>query len=299
MTEIVYSRIGEGNVPVEVDSEGQQTVYRTLGKEFSSVRQLLIFLTGHPTGRNWSFSRYFRTEAVPRAQNLPPEGGSVLELFSNPKSRYHTVQVPTTDQSPALSTVDTKAPGIDLEHRGHEVVKILYKGFGRWISTNGYDPEEVIQEVYKGILVRNQGDGAWNPKRSSFGHYVWMVCRSILSNYHRKKKRQRHVEQVGIPAYDNGERGTIDVAESETYWSDDDLTRCPDATVGIIDLVSYLTNHPQCQDSTGQMAVQLLPLVQQGYNKVEMARYMDVSRPTIDRSLRLLKKLSTQWAEGR
>jgi len=86
------------------------------------------------------------------------------------------------------------AVGIDLAVRGIEVRKLLYAGFGLRMARAGYDPEEVLQEVYRGILVRNRGKCPFDVRKSSFGHYVHMVIECILSNYHRRESRRRDAE---------------------------------------------------------------------------------------------------------
>lgn len=88
--------------------------------------------------------------------------------------------------------------GIDLHKRGHEVRKLMYAGFGLRIARAGYDAEEVLQEVYRGILVRNQGKCPFDARKSSFGHYVHMVIECVLNNYHRKEQRKRTHELVGL-----------------------------------------------------------------------------------------------------
>ena len=96
----------------------------------------------------------------------------------------------TVSQSP----VSQVPLGIDLHKRGHEVRKLMYAGFGLRIARSGYDPEEVLQEVYRGILVRNEGKCPFDVRKSSFGHYVHMVIECVLNNYHRKEQRKRHHE---------------------------------------------------------------------------------------------------------
>jgi len=94
----------------------------------------------------------------------------------------------------APSAAPSAQVGIDLSRRGVEVRKLLYAGFGFRMARCGYDPEEVLQEVYRGILVRNRGRCPFDARKSSFGHYVHMVIECILSNYHRKESRRRDSE---------------------------------------------------------------------------------------------------------
>lgn len=89
------------------------------------------------------------------------------------------------------------ALGIDLTARGHEVRKLFYAGgFTGVLLREGVDPEDFLQEVYRGILARNHGTCPWDAKKSSFGHYVHIVITCLLSNYLRKERRRSSVEGV-------------------------------------------------------------------------------------------------------
>lgn len=85
--------------------------------------------------------------------------------------------------------VDGSGLGIDLALRGHEVRKLFYAGgFTGSLLRDGIDPDEFLQEVYRGILARNRGACPWDSKKSSFGHYVHLVIRCVLSNYLRRER---------------------------------------------------------------------------------------------------------------
>lgn len=89
----------------------------------------------------------------------------------------------------------TSRVGIDLTARGHEVRKLFYAGgYHRSVMREGLDPEEALQEVFRGLLIRNQGKCPWDAKKSSFGHYVHIVIRCVLSNYLRKERRRNQRE---------------------------------------------------------------------------------------------------------
>lgn len=91
--------------------------------------------------------------------------------------------------------------GIDLENRANEVRKLFYAGFGARCVASGYNPEDVLQEIYKGLIARNRGICPFDPRKSTFGHYVHMVCGCIIANYHRKARKTRDHESVGLFAY--------------------------------------------------------------------------------------------------
>lgn len=87
--------------------------------------------------------------------------------------------------------------GIDLSLRAGEVKKLFYAaGFTRTLQRDGIDPEDFLQEVYRGILTRNDGTCPWDHKKSSFGHYVHIVMRCLLSNYLRKDRRRTSNESL-------------------------------------------------------------------------------------------------------
>lgn len=83
------------------------------------------------------------------------------------------------------------AKGFLLKERWLDVRKIFYKKFLRKALTYGLDPEEALQEIYAGILVRNKGQGKFDENKSSFSHYVYMVCNCILSNLGERKRRSQ------------------------------------------------------------------------------------------------------------
>lgn len=91
----------------------------------------------------------------------------------------------------------TGAVGMDLSLRAHEVRKLFYAGgFTRTLVREGIDPEDFLQEVYRGLLARNKGTCPWDAKKSSFGHYVHIVIKCVLSNYLRKERRRSSMEEV-------------------------------------------------------------------------------------------------------
>jgi hypothetical protein len=93
--------------------------------------------------------------------------------------------------------IDGTELGIDLGMRGHEVRKLFYAGgFTGTLAKEGIDPEEFLQEVYRGILSRNLGTCPFDYKKSSFGHYVHIVIRCILSNYLRRERTRSSRESV-------------------------------------------------------------------------------------------------------
>lgn len=147
--------------------------------------------------------------------------------------------------------------GIDLAVRGIEVRKLLYAGFGYRMSRGGYDPEEVLQEVYRGLLVRNRGKCPFDVRKSSFGHYVHMVIECVLSNYHRRESRRRASEQ----SWEDLPAGQVDSYPS----TDSFLNGGVGDRMALTMLLDRVRSSGFLSDREVRLAEGVLPLLQSGY----------------------------------
>jgi len=227
---------------------------------------------------------------------------TILELLQSPvvdEGLTVGLQVPPESEEPLQGISGAPVLGIDLERRSHEVVKLLFKGFGRKIHTAGYEPDDVIQEVFKGILVRNHGRCPWDSRKSSFGHYVWMVCACVMANYHRKQCRRRAVEQVGMFGYRDGRRTLVNVGSDEVFYPRGFLPQGGlNGSLALFDLAAHLRNSRKAQSSDGRLAIRLLPLVHAGYTQAEMAKEVGLCKMTVLKALDLLKVQALRWSKA-
>jgi len=165
--------------------------------------------------------------------------------------------------------------GIDLALRGIEVRRILYKCFGGKLAAGGHDPEEVLGEVYKGLLVRNNGKCPWDPAKSSFGHYVYMVCQGVLVNYHQKCVRRRRHESPGLRVAANGGSAYVDVAAADTSLvvadKRTDMAECSRLLDGCAEYVSAVVGFSVA------FCHQVLSLLAAGYKRASVARQLQCS----------------------
>ena len=301
---IIYGRGVTAPIPVIVTSEG----YELRGVVYKSARQLLVAMTGHPEARHWTFARYFRQGQYSRG-SMSGESESVspiMDLFG--------ITVPTEDKvtvnDPTEKVVDTRQErirqhlrmskqtvrGIDLQKRAGEVAKLLFAGYGPQIYANRYDPDDVLQEVYKGLLVRNQGKCPWDPSKSSFGHYVHLVAGCLLSNYHRKMNRQRAMEVTGVTVADEG-GGTMGMDVSDACGVRDfagGTTVQSHDMVLYKDFVKWLSDRP----STGkerEAALQILPMVLGNWERGDISLAMGMSKPVVSRALSWLRAQMGVW----
>jgi hypothetical protein len=238
---------------------------------FQSKRQVVQSLTGHSKGRNWTWDRYFRIGKHTPSKVLLAEHatGSVFDLFAPP--------------SPVEIIIKKRAPGIDLAKRGHEVRKLLFAGFGSKIKAANYDPDDVLQEVYKGILVRNNGKCPFDPSKASFGHYVHMVCDCIVSNYHRRMSRQRRVE----PISDDGDELAMENAAGSVTAESDDLVAA--------DFATGLNEETPWGDMGPNLASRILPLVREGFGRTEIAEKLGLPKMDISKALGELRREAKYW----
>jgi len=286
MERTLYTRLEAGNYPVRVRTIGTKTTYTLECPSgpvtFTSARQLLIKLTGHAEARHWTLERYFRFGRY-RYAHSPSTENSILEFFA-PGAWATLPRGKTHKYKRATGHVTQTEIGIDLKARGKEVAKLLYSGFSGMIRSGHYDPEDVLQEVYKGILVRNQGTCPFDPAKASFGHYVHMVCSCVLSNYHRR--HQRHsVEQVGILGF--SEQGDLTSQSAEEDTSGKLVTPAWALSDRILyqDVVTSLKAHPQ-----RELAVKMLPLLGEGMGRSEIAESLGESKANVAKAVALLRE---------
>lgn len=282
---ILYARLEDGGVPVIV---GNGT-YRMGGKTYTSARSLLIALTRHPEARHWTFERYFRVgKRAPDKRPYVLQDTPILDLFGMPP-----VTIVTRSTNPPVRRVRPPVVGIDLERRSHEVAKLLFAGYGRRIHGWGYDPEDVLQEVYKGLLIRNAGKCPWDARKSSFGHYVHMVCGCILSNYHRRMSRQRAMESVGVTTPTKDGFMTVDTGTAcdtnLTLASYQDLAPLLDQ-----DFAKHLMATVPPTDA--QLVHDVLPLVHQGYGRQDIAIAMNLPTNKVARALKHIRSAIDAWS---
>lgn len=164
----------------------------------------------------------------------------------------------------------TGLPGIDLSVRGGEVKKLFYGcGFAHGLQKDGIDPEEVLQEVYRGIIIRNSGICPYDYEKSTFGHYVYMVTSNVVANYIRKWKRRKEMEELS-------EEGEVS-GSTRTNGESDDFRRKEI-------LFEALGNKVEAEK-----AYALVKALEDGQQKYEAAKSLGVSNLWTDRTLRKIR----------
>ncbi len=93
---------------------------------------------------------------------------------------------------------EAKKLGIDVEKHSEDIKKLFYKRQGKKLAHSGIDLEDLLNEVYKGILIRNQGSCPFDCEKSAMSTYIVMVVDCITMNYVNKDNRIKDRFVTGV-----------------------------------------------------------------------------------------------------
>lgn len=298
----LWTRYEHGNLPVDViEDEGARrlTMHMPDGGrfEFSSTRSFMRHLYRGKSA-TMPFTRYFRLDEEP---TIEVAGFEDVLAFCNPMGfGFPDVMV-------------RRRLGIDLGAPGHnpkcktvaeDVRRILYGRFGHKIKRLGYEAEEVLSEVYRKILVSNQGEHPYNPEVSSFGHYVYMVCNSALLNFRKKVERRRKRETTGIAIFEESHRVIVDAGDalasnSRIHTSgrlvlDNDPAERLRLDWSVRSLVSRIDGDQEIHE----LSRRIVTLMAEGYRGRELATQVGMTPSTkrYKEAMRFVQEIAGEWA---
>lgn len=182
--------------------------------------------------------------------------------------------------------------GIDLAARSKrkgaqtiadEVRRLLWAGFAGKMLSQGYDPQDVLQEVYRGLVVRNRGKCPWDRRKSTFGHYVHMVISCVLTNHHRKQVRRADRDAVSLES-------DVQLGGSCPLWYGSEVGD----NLALQDFGRYLDRSVNGEAALGR---RILPYVGAGYSRSEIAKELGTQPSNVSRALTWLRRQAAQWAE--
>lgn len=270
----LYLRSTHGSHPVFVKERGKRREYtvRVKGEvhKFGTTRHLLQWLYGKTV--YCSHDRYFKI------------------------GNYAYKSAPTTSLLKYFRTI----PGIDLENRSGEVSKILFRCYGEMLTRLNMDTEDVLQEVFKGILSRNRGKCAWDPQKSSFGHYVHMVCGCVLLNLQKKQKKRIEKETLGVRKYLNNAWQCVDAAEAATddSYMSSSYQESLELEESVQDLQIWLKSREDSCKTDNKIAQEIVPFLCKGFKRTEIAENLEMDPSKVSRGLHFLREVTKEWAGG-
>lgn len=285
-TRRLWTRYEHGNLPVDVHETPQGTRTRrrlTLHLpegpvEFQSQGEFLIHLYGKDN--RIPFERYFRLEE-PR---IVLAGVDDVLAYCRP--------------DPKVASPPPR--GIDLKGRGIEVKKILFAKFGRKIVNMGYDPHDVLQEVYRKLLVANQGQHPYSPEKSSFGHYVYMVCDSALRNYRKKEERRRKKLKLGIAMFEDDRRVVMDAGDAveSKQGATGGIVLSPEIETAGAMAIKSLCDRIGAISSAQELACRIVVAFHEGCTRRELSRHLGANSRDIREAFELVRENATAWAHA-
>lgn len=97
--------------------------------------------------------------------------------------------------------------GVDVEAKVQDITKIVHKYF----RVVGIPMEELMQEVFVAIIHKNHTRSAHDPRKSSFGHYVYMIANNVCINLvHKKKRYDKERDSLDAPCGTDDSRSLLD-----------------------------------------------------------------------------------------
>lgn len=267
---VLYSKYKHGSLPVDL-ANGAYNVTRSDGSQvtFTSKRSLISsFYDGRDN--HIPFDRYFKLgRYAPPARSQPVL--TIPEMFG----AFTSVRI--TGITPPL--------GIDLSERGREVAKLFYAGFGQRVYREGFDPDDVLQEVYKGILSRNGGKCPFDPRKASFSHYVYMVTHCVISNYRRQvEKCQGREIVVGL--------------KEELVREPDGKEDCHAPVSALMDLQGWLLRNRHGDVPEIDLAIRMLPHLYAGQYLKDIAALLEVPLTHINKAMAYLRTYARTWFDN-
>lgn len=115
--------------------------------------------------------------------------------------------------------------GVDIKVRMDEIIKIVHKFF----HVQDISMQELLQEVYVTIEHKNKTRSAHDPRKSSFGHYIYMIANNVCINFiHKKKRYDKEKDSIDAPIKDkNTSRPLLETKEYCAIINDDnDILEC-------------------------------------------------------------------------
>jgi len=286
---VLYSRVEHGGHRVERKANGFEVHWPGGVVCYPTARKLLVALVNQepnpsPNAKDWhlTFDRYFRQGKYTR-ESYPQE--DTLSMFSG-----LAISKKSSGVTPTGLIVHVPL-GIDLKNRGHEVAKLFYAGFGNTARRKGWDTQDVLQEVYKALLVRNKGKCPWDPRKSSFGHYVHMVCRGVMSNYARKYNRIYNAESYGSKTA-SGE--IVDVADSSIPQCDGGLGEVENFSRRNA-LTRFIYERATVEGVDLKLLGPCLNMISEGHTQKEISKTLGVGSDKVSTVVRFIRAQAHEW----
>lgn len=111
--------------------------------------------------------------------------------------------------------------GVDVVKKRKDIIKLVHKFF----KVESISMEELLQEVYTAIIYKNYTRSAHDPRKSSFGHYIYMISNNVCINLVNKKKRyEKEGESLDCPSFLDERKTVLDTVEDVNSRPKDEVS---------------------------------------------------------------------------
>lgn len=83
--------------------------------------------------------------------------------------------------------------GVDVASKIRDLENIIKSYFKRVGLPPCHPPEDIVQEILATIVQRNRSRSAFDPRKSSFGHYVWIVTHNVCCRMIQKSRTKGRI----------------------------------------------------------------------------------------------------------
>jgi hypothetical protein len=169
---------------------------------------------------------------------------------------------------------------------------VIWRSISGYAISAGLEIEDVIQSVLAGLLSRQNGGGRWDPSRSSYTSYIWLVSRSVFSTLY-----QRHLHRT------SREVSVGEYSDSDWFHVPSHSENPPEDTQAVRKVAERFLDWAWSAGRITQHDLsylsQILPLVASGRTDAEIAAELGLRRPSVTGWRELSQRLWLGWGESR
>lgn len=177
-----------------------------------------------------------------------------------------------------LKVNNLKTKGINLNLKHEEVKKLFMKHCAHMCLEKNCDPQDVLQEVYKGILIRNRGTCPFDETKSAFSTYIVMVSKCVTINYINKMSKKKEREVYG----------------KESSVEDEDYIIAECSTSPNAENVLFLK---QARESLKEHLVDIFDDLMEGYKVSHISRRRSMDTRKVNKYIEDIRKTLKPYAQ--
>jgi DNA-directed RNA polymerase specialized sigma24 family protein len=273
---MLYSRYEDGSKPIQIKEEGEGRRKRyeleVGGKIFTSLSS---FLKTSKSKAATSFYTYF---GVRKISDLP-----IFSIFRDIEEYRNEQLAEFENEASSIEEVkggDVKT-GFNIADKKKDIERIFYAFYAKRAVAEGLSVEDLLQQVFIGLISRNTKRGAWNPARGSFGSYIHLVIGSVYRNFRKKEISRGMKERLEVP------KNYTESTTSDSDFLDDKI------------LLDSFKNWIKTKKGMGDLAGDVTVLLSEGRKKKEIAEQLGINSTHLHKLIVNLKSKVSEFLNVR